>query len=146
LRIRQIRIDHWRNFENIELKLPDDAGLVCLVGANGTGKTHLLELISACAHLFGLTPGTEIPRGSPFDDAHNLSVMFQLAEGVSSEIDEGLADDAAYASWDRTLTIESSRGLEEHAQNISAGGHRWSSTESSVCVGRCEGAKAIARR
>lgn len=54
MRIRHIKISAWRHFANIELALTEDAGLVCIVGANGTGKSHLLELIAACAHRLGL--------------------------------------------------------------------------------------------
>lgn len=43
LRIRDIKISSWRNFENLKLNLEEDTGLVCIVGANGTGKSHLLE-------------------------------------------------------------------------------------------------------
>jgi predicted ATPase len=38
LRIRNIKIEQWRHFENSELKLGDLASLVCTVGANGTGN------------------------------------------------------------------------------------------------------------
>ena len=78
MRIRKIQIDRWRNFENVAIELREDASLVCLVGANGTGKTHLLELISACAHHFGLSPGIEIPRGDPFKDEHSISAEIYL--------------------------------------------------------------------
>ena len=62
MRIRKIKIHHWRHFENVELELSNEAPLVCLVGANGTGKSHLLELIASCAHRLGLSQGIEIPR------------------------------------------------------------------------------------
>ena len=35
-----------------ELNLDGEAPLICVVGANGTGKSHLLELIAACAHIY----------------------------------------------------------------------------------------------
>jgi ABC-type uncharacterized transport system ATPase subunit len=79
MRIRKISIKQWRNFENVEFQLDDNAGLVCVVGANGTGKSHLLELIAACAHRLGLTPGIEIPRGNPFADPHDFSLQFYLS-------------------------------------------------------------------
>lgn len=109
MRIRAIRIDHWRHFEDIEIDLDPNAGLVCVVGANGTGKSHLLELIAACAHHLGLSQGIEIPRGNPFGDPHNFSLLFYLAEGVSEVVDERLRKDPSFAQWDRTLSIESTR-------------------------------------
>lgn len=122
MRIRSISINRWRNFENIELQLDSDAGLVCIVGANGTGKSHLLELIASCAHQLGLSQGIEIPRGDPFSDPHDFSLKFFLAKGVSDAIDQGLAGEAAYAGWDRTLTIESNRNLGGSQNRIEAGG------------------------
>lgn len=87
------------------MSLEQDAGLVCIVGANGTGKSHLLELIAACAHRLGLSPGIEIPRGDPFQDQHDFTLEFSLTAGISEAVDNGLKDDAAYAKWDRTLKI-----------------------------------------
>lgn len=75
MRIREIYIKRWRHFENISLSLDDEAALVCIVGANGTGKSHLLELIAACAHRLGLSQGIEIPRGDPFRDQHEFSIL-----------------------------------------------------------------------
>jgi|GEM_PF-518850 len=122
VRIRKIRIGHWRNFENIEFNLHDDAGLVCIVGANGTGKSHLLELIAACAHRLGLSQGVEIPRGDPFADPHEFSLQFYLAEGVSDAIDEGLSGEPVFAQWDRTLSIESRVGPGSTVSRVEAGG------------------------
>src|SRR3990172_3200928 len=122
MRIRNIRIGKWRHFDNIELQLNDDTSLVCVVGANGTGKSHLLELIAACAHRLGLSPGIEIPRGDPFSDPRDFSLQFFLAEGVSEAVDQGLAGEAAFAEWDRTLTIESRNLPGNNLERIEAGG------------------------
>ena len=113
MRIRSIRIGQWRHFENIELQLDDDTALVCLVGANGTGKSHLLELIAACAHKLGLSQGVEIPRGNPFSDPHDFSLQVYLAEGTSDSIDLNLQHKTEFAEWDRTLSISSRNGPEE---------------------------------
>ena len=123
MRIRNIRIDQWRHFENIELQLGADTGLVCVVGANGTGKSHLLELIAACAHRLGLSQGIELPRGDPFSDPHDFRLQFYLAEGANDSIDLNLQQNAAFAQWDRTLAISSHNGPEEgHRISINAGG------------------------
>src|SRR4051812_32055075 len=121
MRIRNIQIRGWRHFENIALELPDDAPLVCIVGANGTGKSHLLELIAACAQRLGLSQGVEIPRGDPFNDAHDLSLQFFMAQGVSEAV-ENVAAEPAAAGWDRTLTITSQRSPTIQFTRIEAGG------------------------
>ena len=123
MRIRSIRIGQWRHFENIELQLDDDTALVCLVGANGTGKSHLLELIAACAHKLGLSQGVEIPRGNPFSDPHDFSLQVYLAEGTSDSIDLNLQHKTEFAEWDRTLSISSRNGPEEgQSITVNAGG------------------------
>lgn len=117
MRIRKIQINQWRNFRNIDIDLPDDASLVCLVGANGTGKTHVLELISACAHQIGLSSGIEIPRGNPLsDEIRDFSVEIYLAEGVSDVLDAPFDDPDTYAAWDRTIRFEG------QSSTVSAGG------------------------
>lgn len=122
MRIRHIKITSWRHFASIELSLPEDAGLVCIVGANGTGKSHLLELIAACAHQLGLSQGVESPRGDPFSDQHDIALTYYLAEGVSDAVDSGLTSEAGFTQWDRTLVIESRRTTGSHTQSIRAGG------------------------
>ena len=122
MRIRNINIASWRNFENISLNLEDDTALVCVVGANGTGKSHLLELIAACAHRLGLSPGSEIPRGDPFGDPHQFSLEIYLAPGVSSAVDKGLSSDANFTAWDRTLTISSISSDSASSTTFAAGG------------------------
>jgi predicted ATPase len=122
MRIRNIRIGIWRHFENIELKLEDNTNLVCLVGANGTGKSHLLELIAACAYKLGLSPGFEIPRGDPFSDPHDFSLQFYLAEGVSDAVDQSLKGEEVFQQWDRTLTIEDRNLPDNSLSRITAGG------------------------
>ena len=122
MRIRKIKVQRWRHFKNVELELSDEAALVCLVGANGTGKSHLLELIASCAHQLGLSQGIEIPRGDPFNDPHDFSLQFYLAEGVSNAVDIDLSSQPQFARWDRTLTIQSRRGETEDDSRILAGG------------------------
>jgi Protein of unknown function (DUF4435)/AAA ATPase domain len=122
MRIRSININQWRHFENIRLQLDDDTGLVCIVGANGTGKSNLLELIAACAHRLGLSQGIEIPRGDPFSDPRDFSLQFFLAEGVSEAVDQGLAGEVGFMEWDRTLTIESRNLSGNNLERIEAGG------------------------
>lgn len=109
LRIRNITITNWRHLNNINLQLDVDEGLVCIVGANGTGKSHLLELIASCAYRLGLAQGIDIPRGEVFADTHELSLEFFLAHGVSDAVDQEVQKHAVLAAWDRTLTIRSKK-------------------------------------
>ena len=123
MRIRNIRIKRWRNFENIELQLDHDAGLVCIVGANGTGKSHLLELIATCVHRLGLSQGVEIPRGDPFSDPHEFCLQIYLAEGIDDYIDSKLQQNATFFEWDRTLTLNSENDpVRGNEYTITAGG------------------------
>ncbi len=122
MRIRTIKINKWRHFENIAVALDNTAPLICIVGANGTGKSHLLELIAACAHRLGLSPGIEIPRGDPFADPHDFFLQFYLAEAVSDAIDRGLSSNPVFGLWDRTLTIRSCNIPDNVVERIEAGG------------------------
>lgn len=122
MRIRRIEIGQWRHFENISIEVPEDAGLVCIVGANGTGKSHLLELIGACAHRFGLSQGVDIPRGDPFADPHKFNLTFYLAPGVSDAMDQGIQAIADHENWDRTLTIISKRVQNSGAETFTLAG------------------------
>lgn len=122
MRVRKILIEEWRYFENLAIDLDSDAKLVCVVGANGTGKTHILELITACAHRLGLTPGLEISRGDPFADDHSFSLVFFLAPGTSNAVDEGLKETPGFDQWDRTLSIISVRRTRSSSIRIEAGG------------------------
>jgi ABC-type branched-subunit amino acid transport system ATPase component len=111
VRIRKIEIGKWRNFQNITIELPDHASLVCLVGANGTGKTHILELISACAHHIGLSSGIEIPRGNPLTDpVRDFAIELYLAQGVSDALDTSFGQPEVYGAWDRILRFEGQSG------------------------------------
>ena len=107
MRVKRIVISDWRNFSNIEIQVRDNTSLVCLVGANGTGKTHILELVSACAHRIGLSSGIDIPRGDPFaDETKDFLVEFYLAKGVNDSLDSPFFNQDMYGQWDRTITIE----------------------------------------
>lgn len=145
MRIRRISIDHWRHLSNIHLHLDDDAALVCIVGANGTGKSHLLELIAACAHRLGLSQGVDIPRGDPFVDPHELSLQFYLAPGVSSAVDHDLASRSNYGGWDRTLTIRSTGQPGHVSTRIEAGGIEATQQEQFArdVVGRLNESKSV---
>lgn len=122
MRIRSINIKHWRHFRDLQLEVAPEANLVCVVGANGTGKTHLLELIGAGAHKIGLSRGTEVPRGDPFADEHDFSLSFSLPPGVSPTVDALDPEGIGLSGWDRTLVLESQKSGSSHKLSIRAGG------------------------
>lgn len=114
MRIKKIEIVSWRGFENVNLEIPEDSGLICLVGGNGSGKTQILELISACAHHFGLSQGVANSRGNPFDKTDSdFRVEALISEGIIPVLDAPFGDQPeddisqAFSKWDRTLSISS---------------------------------------
>ena len=52
--VLRLMVSHFRNYETLELDLPSRSGSVVLLGANGGGKTNLLEAISFLAPGRGL--------------------------------------------------------------------------------------------
>ena len=122
MRIREIYIKRWRHFENISLSLDDEAALVCIVGANGTGKSHLLELIAACAHRLGLSQRIEIPRGDPFRHQHEFSLRFYLSDEFDEEFESAISTIEGFVDWDRTLNISSSKDDNFASTTIEGGG------------------------
>ncbi|MBN8604845.1 MAG: AAA family ATPase [Planctomycetes bacterium] len=122
MRIRSIGIKNWRHFSDIHLQLQKDTGLVCIVGANGTGKSHILELIGACAHRVGLSQGVEIPRGDPFADVHELHLQFHVASDVSETVEQFVSSIEDFRAWDHTLLLHSKRSDTETFCRITAGG------------------------
>jgi DNA replication and repair protein RecF len=56
LRVTELRLTHFRNYEQAELVT--DGAIIVLTGANGSGKTNLLEAISL------LTPGRGLRRAN----------------------------------------------------------------------------------
>ncbi|MCC7078883.1 MAG: AAA family ATPase [Acidimicrobiia bacterium] len=74
----RLRVKDWRNLRQVDLHVDPDASLVCLVGENGTGKSAVLELLSAAAHQLGIAQGVEIARGNPLDEPHEIEVVVQV--------------------------------------------------------------------
>jgi DNA repair ATPase RecN len=117
VRIRKIEIREWRNFRNVTMDLSEETSLICLIGANGTGKTHILELISACAHHIGLSAGIHIPRGDPLaDPVRDFAIEMFFALGVSKALDNSFGQPDIYSAWDRTIRFEGK------SSQITAGG------------------------
>jgi ABC-type ATPase involved in cell division len=70
--LHQIKLDNFTSFEALDLKL--SAGVNVLIGANGTGKTHLMKVLyAACA----ITMGEDLERSF----AQKLRNVFNPYEG-----------------------------------------------------------------
>lgn len=102
-----------------------DSNLICLVGENGTGKSNILELLSASAHRLGISAGVEIPRGDPFQENHDFTVVLKLSDDPLALIGEE-AWEAHFGSlgveWDGTLVLDSRVKDSDRVEVISAGG------------------------
>ncbi len=112
MRITYIAINSWRNYKNIEIEIPEETTLVCLVGENGTGKSGLLELISAASHYIGLSPGVDQARGDPFVEPHSISIKFKLlpfmVEVIKTSPHFAPHVRGTLDKWDCSLTLKSS--------------------------------------
>jgi predicted ATPase len=97
MKIISIEIENWRNFENIELEIPEESTLVCLVGENGTGKSNILELLAVASSELGISSGVQLPRGNPLDEIHSFSVTLKLSDVVLEEVIDQL--DAPHKEW-----------------------------------------------
>lgn len=63
MQVIRVTIKAWRNLRDVDLHVGAETPLVCLVGENGTGKSVVLELLSAAAHQLGIAQGVEMTRG-----------------------------------------------------------------------------------
>jgi ABC-type Mn2+/Zn2+ transport system ATPase subunit len=78
VRVSNLAIAEWRNLRDVKLQIDEDASLVCLVGENGTGKSAVLELLSAAAHDLGIAQGVEMARGNPLEEPHEVEVVVHV--------------------------------------------------------------------
>lgn len=125
MRILRLQIASWRNFRNVDICIPEDSTLVCLVGENGTGKSNILELISAAANRLGISPGIENPRGSLFGEEHEVLVVFRLDVSLLQRLPEELVSNwqRQGMEWDGVITLTSKRDSQgRHSDRILAGG------------------------
>ncbi|MEO1474557.1 MAG: DNA replication and repair protein RecF, partial [Pseudomonadota bacterium] len=97
--ITRLRLTDYRNYEVLDLKL--DGRHVCLFGANGAGKTNLLEAVSQ------LGPGRSL-RGAPLPDIARQGGPSQWT--VSAELDNdqrlGVALEPGTGPNKRTVRID----------------------------------------
>ena len=107
MRITRLTIKHWRNLRDVDLEVQDQPTLVCLIGENGTGKSAVLELLSAASHHLGISQGVELPRGDPFAEEHDLTVVAQVAADDLLAQDATLRNEiqAAGGTWTGVLCL-----------------------------------------
>ena len=111
MRIVRLSINQWRNLRDVDLAVQDQPTLVCLIGENGTGKSAVLELLSAASHHLGISQGVELSRGDPFSDEHDLTVLAQVPADDLLFQDEAVANaiQVAGGSWTGELRLTSRR-------------------------------------
>ena len=125
MRIVRLSIKQWRNLRDVDLQVQDQPTLVCLIGENGTGKSAVLELLSAASHHLGISQGVELPRGDPFSDEHDLTVLAQIPVDDLLLQDEALANavQAAGDTWTGTVRLTSRRdSAGSHTMSVTAEG------------------------
>lgn len=77
MRITQVEIGRWRNISGVTIDLDSSADFVCLVGENGAGKSHLLELLAFAAPFFGLGE-VSVKRPFPAQREEDYDVVITL--------------------------------------------------------------------
>lgn len=101
-RVTAVRIGNWRGFQDYALEVPTESSLVCLVGANGSGKSSLLELLSAAAQRIGVLQGLDLARGDALNDAQETSVSFRFTGSHYNDLRQLLGGD-----WDGSVIASS---------------------------------------
>lgn len=114
MRITNVTINRWRNFEGASFDIPREARLICLVGENGSGKTGLLEVVAYVAQQFGLSDGANFARAfltgdEQFDIEATLHVP-EVRERLPDFVGASAEMDVALPLWDDTLTVRISQG------------------------------------
>lgn len=124
MRITKIEIDHWRHFRNFTLAIDEQSKLICIVGANGTGKSQLLDLIAACATNLGLSHGMDTPRGNPLGDPHRFKLHFHLSPEIIRDVEDHIRRLDIFDSWDRTVIVDSEKTSGVSELRLRVGGIR----------------------
>lgn len=123
MRVTRLRIKEWRNLRDVDLEVDPDASLVCLVGENGTGKSAVLELLSAASHHLGIAQGVEIARGNPLEELHEIEVVVQVPVDDLAIPDHLVTKlEQAGHRWTGELRFSSKRAVGgAHQQTVAAG-------------------------
>lgn len=141
MRILSLHIAKWRNFRNVEICVPEDSTLVCLVGENGTGKSNILELISAAANHLGISPGIENPRGNPLAEEHEVRLEVRLDTSLFDRLPQDYVADCTKngLQWNGIVSLSSTRTAEGQTQEVKiAGGQGADSLRMALANRLCE--------
>lgn len=108
LSLHKINLTYFRNYETLRLE-PAGASMVVLTGANGAGKTNILEAVSL------LAPGRGL-RGAALDDIRNqaatafdpwaVAAEIELPSGEKTKVGTGLAPARTGDSKRRIVRID----------------------------------------
>ncbi|MBU9312769.1 ATP-binding protein [Burkholderia multivorans] len=120
MKITKLRINHWRNFENIQLDIPVESTLVALIGENGVGKSSLLDVVNSIAHRLGLSAGVDIPRGDPFNDDHDfwIEAVINRNERNLLPVEQIQRYSEAGMSFDGRISLKSSKNAAAQSLQI----------------------------
>ncbi len=131
MRILNLHIVKWRNFRNVEICVPEDATLVCLVGENGTGKSNILELISAAANQLGISPGIENSRGNPFAEEHEVRLEVQLDASLFGRLSQDYIANCKKngLQWNGIVSLSSSRTADAQYREVKIAGGQGNESE-----------------
>lgn len=116
MKIRNVQIIKWRNFENIQLSIPDEATLIALIGENGAGKSSILDIINSAAHKLGLSAGVDIPRGDPFADDHD----FRIDAYINRKAEDLLGENVIASYQDQGITFDGCISITSRKDNTRA--------------------------
>ncbi len=97
LGIQELRLNHFRCYESLSLKMKTGLPPVVLTGANGAGKTNILEAISF------LVPGRGLRQARLSDIATKTPVQMRSFSD--------LTDDKADISWAVNAKVQTPNGL-----------------------------------
>jgi hypothetical protein len=123
MRISRIKVDRWRNLRDLTIELDPDADFLCLVGENGTGKSHVLDLLHFAAHHLGLIDASTSKRQPPYvtEEPYRVEVTLTLGpewrEYLSQTPD---AVGGIYDGWNGELTFESWGDTKDPADSVPA--------------------------
>ena len=79
LKVSKVQLEEFRHLHHITIETPNDGGLVCLTGENGSGKTTILKVISAAFARLGLASGGEDFTPSP-GETWDAQIWFDFSD------------------------------------------------------------------
>lgn len=112
MKISRIQVDRFQKIRDLDFTVPPEPSLMCLTGANGSGKSSLFKLISMAVGAIGLGGDSQdwagVPHGGKFSvifDFSDESAEFWDKRGEDSWA-KGFSGEDLIAGWDRTISVE----------------------------------------